>query len=603
MNKYQLIEKQVQTETTEVHFQKEYDVVVVGLGTAGAVALIQAARLGLRVLGIETLNCMGGIGTAGGIHNYYLGSKGGIQQEIDDRCAALADKYNIHGGGDFHPDGKKYVLEQMAIEAGAEYYYESCVTACFANDRQVTGVECLTIDGFQTIACQFVIDASGDAHVAAMLGCPARFGRETDSYPQPYSFIRGTLRSNNSLFGNNFDSGYVDPRDPEDMSYATVYSNSLHCFDEFTEKNKLTTLYPQIGLREGRFIIGEDTISFEDVVNERVRPDNVAQTYSRYDNHATDQAFESVAAQEYGIAADLFARGQVVETPPGIFIPKDWHGILIAGRCVSLDHDSHMGIRMQPDMQKFGEITAYMAHQAIKTQAQAKDLDVCLLQEQLAASGCLQTGDKELQHLPWLTNLFAIKQAFREKRAGVALWSCRRLGPSIADTLWQWTQEQNDNVKRHASIALGLLRDQRAIPLLEQLASEQVYEPTLQNYALRIDRRYAPLIELRVFAAESSIPVFTDVLYRIKNEAVTVSYCIVGLLAIGEQHPQHRSTIIQCIADYLQQETSHLLALARNPENPAEMNPFYRRHLKQRAEAWGIPLELELSTETRSLSL
>ena len=51
----------VQTEV-EPLFEKRFDIIVAGLGTAGAVSLITAAREGLHVLGVERLNCMWGTG-------------------------------------------------------------------------------------------------------------------------------------------------------------------------------------------------------------------------------------------------------------------------------------------------------------------------------------------------------------------------------------------------------------------------------------------------------------------------------------------------------------------------------------------------------------
>ena len=62
--------------------QKNYDVIVVGLGTAGALSMLRCAEKGLSVLGIEKINQMGGTGTAGGICSYYFGSKGGMYEKI-----------------------------------------------------------------------------------------------------------------------------------------------------------------------------------------------------------------------------------------------------------------------------------------------------------------------------------------------------------------------------------------------------------------------------------------------------------------------------------------------------------------------------------------
>lgn len=66
-----------------------YDLIVAGLGTAGVYAALTAAKQGLRVLGIEKLNCCGGTGTAGDVHGYYFGTPGGIYEELDEKVREM----------------------------------------------------------------------------------------------------------------------------------------------------------------------------------------------------------------------------------------------------------------------------------------------------------------------------------------------------------------------------------------------------------------------------------------------------------------------------------------------------------------------------------
>ena len=59
-------------------FEGDYDVVVIGLGTAGAVAFRTATKAGLRTFGIERLNGMGGLSTLG-----IVCFGGGLNQRLD----------------------------------------------------------------------------------------------------------------------------------------------------------------------------------------------------------------------------------------------------------------------------------------------------------------------------------------------------------------------------------------------------------------------------------------------------------------------------------------------------------------------------------------
>ena len=51
----EMIDGVAKTSIAEPVFEESYDLVVVGLGTAGAISLITAGREGLKVLGVEQL--------------------------------------------------------------------------------------------------------------------------------------------------------------------------------------------------------------------------------------------------------------------------------------------------------------------------------------------------------------------------------------------------------------------------------------------------------------------------------------------------------------------------------------------------------------------
>ena len=63
-------------------FAENCDVLVVGAGTAGAIAAIRAARGGMRVCAVDRLSFPCGM-LAGAVFGYYYGAKGGLHEEID----------------------------------------------------------------------------------------------------------------------------------------------------------------------------------------------------------------------------------------------------------------------------------------------------------------------------------------------------------------------------------------------------------------------------------------------------------------------------------------------------------------------------------------
>ena len=85
--------KRITASVSGMEFEKEYDVIVCGLGTAGAVAALFSAEDGLSVLGVEQFTCTGGTHTAGGISHPYFGCPGGRYLAFDEKVDAFSEKY------------------------------------------------------------------------------------------------------------------------------------------------------------------------------------------------------------------------------------------------------------------------------------------------------------------------------------------------------------------------------------------------------------------------------------------------------------------------------------------------------------------------------
>jgi len=60
-----------------------YDIIVAGFGTAGAVAAIAAARRGAKVLVLEKGTYPGGLQTGGFITGYYVQEPTGLTAELE----------------------------------------------------------------------------------------------------------------------------------------------------------------------------------------------------------------------------------------------------------------------------------------------------------------------------------------------------------------------------------------------------------------------------------------------------------------------------------------------------------------------------------------
>ncbi|GGL76729.1 hypothetical protein GCM10010840_13500 [Deinococcus aerolatus] len=167
-----------------------WDVIVAGGGTAGAIAGIAAARAGARVLVIEAQGSLGGTGTNAWVtplmRNVSAGENlnRGLTDELKARLLARGDGAVDPGGNDnwFNPEGMKFVLEQMLLEAGGEVLYHTHIVQPFLTDgensRRITSLVIHNKGGLQALEATVFIDATGDADLATRAGVPFHAGDE-----------------------------------------------------------------------------------------------------------------------------------------------------------------------------------------------------------------------------------------------------------------------------------------------------------------------------------------------------------------------------------------------------------------------------------------
>lgn len=461
-------------------FEKSYDVIVAGLGTAGAIAAIVAAKRGLKVLGIEKLNCMGGIATAGTVTSYYFGSNGGYYEELDQQSIDFQKKaYSPIFG--FHPDAKKYTLEQSALQSGVDLCYEAAITGVFLEGRTVKGVRWVSAGGVRNANCKILIDCTGDAEVCDIAGCKTYKGREFDGRNQPFTSVKAFLKEGKRT-RTNFDCGCMDQTDAEELSDAVILSHAHQLEANYDKSERLLYLAPLIGIREGRRIEGEETLRFSEFLEGKVTEQPVFYAYADIDKHGRDTALESELLQDWYVASNLGAVNVCVPVPLGTMIPKGVDGLLAAGRCISQDHDLSTCVRMIRDMQKTGEAAAVAAALAIKNNTALKYISYDELKPLLEETGCFDEqnhvgfqiavpGYKGMhEEIQWMTKTEQIRQGLSADRPGIAIWSARNMGDGIKSYAKAWLKENDcENLRKHSAIVLALLGEREALPVLREM--------------------------------------------------------------------------------------------------------------------------------------
>lgn len=493
---------------------------VSGLGTGGAVAALAAARAGARVVAFEPFPFAGGIGTGGGIPEYYWGSEGGLQAEVDDRVRRLMP---LFGGRDcwprgFHPDAKRVVLDAMLHEAGVKPLYGALLASVIKQGSRVKTALLAASGGLARLDADTWIDATGDGDFCALAGAKTRLGRAGDHLTQPYTQSCGHfLMQKGRLVAHivNPDSGIVDPVDSEDATRGRV--EGLHgLFIEqriFNAFDRLTHATPLLSVRQGRTVETDYMLTLDDLVERRRFADAVGYTGMHYDNHAADYEFESDDAFFFVNCAGLWSLRTACEMPYRMLLPKGLANVWIACRAAGLSEEAVHSCRVQRDIQRIGEVSGLAAALAGRRGA-SRSVSYAALKKHLSANGALSLKDPTGMDFG-RSVAPAEFAAVPVTHPGLALWLQYRKGPRAAGSALQMALRSDDaHASWGAAQLLGAWGDRAAEPRL--LAAVAGRETGPEDAGARLDpvrgcrtmlpRWWRALILLRRCGTPRSLP-------------------------------------------------------------------------------------------------
>lgn len=211
-------------------YPEEFDVVVIGGGTAGAFAGISAADCGKRVLIAERSYMLGGSATMAQVTPLM---RNGLQWKVNSYISLKLKERMTANKSAFHPEGwfsggfspvmLQAELETLAAESGVKLLYGADFIGPDQEDGRITGVYVNTINGVRLIKGKTFVDATGDALVAWRAGCPCREGAEEDGNNQPASLrfaVEGVDHMALKAFLNEI--GYSIPMDASCVEMAAL---------------------------------------------------------------------------------------------------------------------------------------------------------------------------------------------------------------------------------------------------------------------------------------------------------------------------------------------------------------------------------------------
>ena len=419
-----------------------FDVIIVGGGSAGLPAAVQAARAGLKVLLIEKSGILGGTTTLSGVNFPGLFHAWG-RQVIAGYGWELTKRAVTESGGSM-PDFTDWrqphwllqvpvnialyaaLADEMVATSGVDTLFHAM---CFAGkrdgDRWILDVA--VKEGTRRFSSHYLIDCTGDANVAALVGFPLRENRRRQ--PATLIFKLGgydITRLDYGLLEKNFqaecDAGRLDPsfigsrkdglrpfllnHGKNKMHVAGGEASSSSGKSEVEQRARSILLKmvrflraqpglqglciehvaTECGIRETRTIAGEATITEQDYLAGRIWPDSLCHSFYPIDIHKPDGD---------GIEIRPLQEGIVPTVPLSAMRPQQDRGVpghdhfLVAGRCISSDQAANSALRVQASCMAMGQAAAAAVAVAAKVESGLGALDHHSIRTLLRAHGAI----------------------------------------------------------------------------------------------------------------------------------------------------------------------------------------------------------------------
>lgn len=463
----------------------EYDVLVAGTGTAGALAALSAARSGARTLAIDASPFPGGIGTGGGINGYFYGAEGGGQMEVNHRSSRMTSLLTgapAVGLSGWHHDAKKLALLELFDETRVHFLGDTIMAGVERDNKGGMAAVLAVVDGrVMRIPAKAFIDATGDGDLCVLAGARFSAGRKSDGRMLAYSQSIFLLHQENeslAVRSCNFDAGWVDPTDPEDLSRARLAGIAQHMQDDWGKARYPLAVAPLIGLRHSRHIHTDYTVTLDDLVFHKTFPDAIGETNTVADTHSVDFEFESDELAFYYLVCKSFWEPLHCHLPYRMILPSGLNNVWIACRAAGIELDASYGLRMQRDMQRLGEAAGTAAAMAVRSGSGSREIDIASLQAALAIP---------LRQDPMPLNDSIRRQwldALDQGSAGVHLWHLSRDAAS-KDQVVKRLSSSSTRTTFYAAALLAMWSDHRAEPRLLHALTTREEGPPPEEHTVR----------------------------------------------------------------------------------------------------------------------
>lgn len=406
-----------------------WDVIVCGAGCAGAAAAYGAAMAGARTLLVERLGYAGGTPVAGMIHtldavrsceDHARKVVGGftdcVLEELE-RSGGMGTEDNPGEVISFHPDHFKVAVDRVLRRAGAEVLYRGHVFDAVRQGTNVSGVQVALLDGVARLGAACVVDGTGDAEVAHHAGATwhqneelqaitlhFRLGnvRAGETWQTLEETMQAAMRDSGMRYGGpwvirlnerevsvNSTRVVGNPLDPMERSALEMQARA----DTLAIVARLCATVPSLGesyllacgtelhVRESRKIVGEYTLTEEDIWGQREFEDAIGFGAWPIDIHPTD-GFVGVHPHKDNPPVPY-------PIPYRCLVPRGVEGLLVAGRPISTTHRAHGSTRVPGTSLATGQAAGVAAALSARTGKGTREVEARAMQVELLRQGAI----------------------------------------------------------------------------------------------------------------------------------------------------------------------------------------------------------------------
>lgn len=414
----------------------QFDVAVVGGGTAGTAAAVGAALAGAKTVLIERSPYPGGEATHSGVAafcGFYtcggdpVKAVAGVGEMIVHEMENLEPtsvNYIISATGNkninFHPEYLKCAMDNVLEKAGVTSLFHTRLIGAKVQEGSLTVLNCIDDEGSFSIEAKTFVDATGDAALAHLAGAPTIWGGkdgtvqaatlpfrlsgvDTSCDLSPAAVEKAVIKAKEEGMPNlSKEKGFILKREGSDqvaVLLPSVMPKSLDCREMTAmemdtrkqvlsyvkalkkylpgmEKCELSVIGPSIGFRETRRIKGRKVLTADDVLSRKKCADGVARGGWKPEIHKDANKMATYIDVEQGSWFDI---------PLGVLQCETIENLYAAGRMISADEAAFAAVRVMGTC----FATGHGAGVAAAVQALSGSADVEQIRKELTRQGAL----------------------------------------------------------------------------------------------------------------------------------------------------------------------------------------------------------------------